>query len=150
MDFMNEQQDLKLQSKFAKANDLPDGKYSGKISFAGFVEVTIKATNEKKNTFQIKVVIGGVETQITYWLATDADLRRLLTSLGRIGFAVEEWGPNFNKPYQTQIEKAAETLINHVLSFHKRTTPNGYPAIGLDELTESYKGLQAELDDLPF
>lgn len=149
MDFMNEQQNLKL-TKFALANNLTDGKYSGKISFAGFVEVTIKATNEKKNTFQIKVIIAGVETQITYWLATDADFRRLLTSLGRIGFAVEEWGPNFNKPYQIQIEKAAETLINHVLSFHKKTTPNGYPAIGLDELTELNKEVEAELDDLPF
>ena len=150
MDFMNVQQDLKSETRFAKVNDLPDGKYSGKISFAGFVEVVIKATQEKKNTFQIKVMLAGVETQITYWLATDADFRRLLTSLGRIGFDVENWGPNFNKPYQIQIEKAAETLINHVLSFHKRTTPNGYPAIGLDELTESNKELQAELDDLPF
>ena len=135
MDFMNVQQDLKSETRFAKVNDLPDGKYSGKISFAGFVKVVIKATQEEKNTFQIKVMLAGVETQITYWLATDADFRRLLTSWGRIGF---------------DVEKAAETLINHILSFHKRTTPNGYPAIGLDELTESNKELQAELDDLPF
>lgn len=52
MDFMNTQQDLKSESKFAKVNDLPDGKYSGKISFAGFVEVTIKATQEKNKPFK--------------------------------------------------------------------------------------------------
>lgn len=150
MDFMNEQQDLKSKSKFAKANDLADGKYSGKISFAGFVEITVKETGEKKQTYQIKVMLAGVETQITYWLKTDADLRRLLTSLGRIGFDVEAWGPKFNKPYQHELIKAGETLTNHILSFHKSTTSNGYPAIGLDELSESNAELQAELDDLPF
>ena len=126
MDFMNVQQDLKSETRFAKVNDLPDGKYSGKISFAGFVKVVIKATQEEKNTFQIKVMLAGVETQITYWLATDADFRRLLTSLGRIGFDVENWGPAFKKPYQTQIEKAAETLINHILSFQNHLESSGF------------------------
>lgn len=150
MDFMNEQQDLKSKSKYARANDLADGKYSGKISFAGFVEITVKETGEKKKTYQIKVMLSGVETQITYWLKTEADLRRLLTSLGRIGFDVETWGPKFNKPYENELIKAGETLTNHILSFHKSTTSNGYPAIGLDELSESNAELQAELDELPF
>jgi len=150
MDFMNEQQDLKPKSKYAKAVDLADGKYSGKISFAGFVKVTIKETGEEKQTYQIKVMLAGVETQITYWLKTDADFRRLLTSLGRIGFDVEAWGPKFNKPYENELIKAGETLTNHILSFHKSTTSNRYPSIGLDELSESNADLQAELDQLPF
>jgi hypothetical protein len=150
MDFMNVQQDLKSESRFANANDLADGKYSGKISFAGFVEVTVKATQEKKQTYQIKVMLEKVETQITYWLKTDADFRRLLTSLGRIGFDVETWGPKFDKPYENELIKAGETLTNHILSFNKSTTSNGYPSIGLDELSESNADLQAELDQLPF
>jgi len=150
MDFMHVQQDLKSESRFAKANDLADGKYSGKISFAGFVEITVKATQEKKQTYQIKVMLEKVETQITYWLKTDADFRRLLTSLGRIGFDVETWGPKFDKPYENELKKAGETLINHILSFNKSTTSNGYPVVGLDELSESNADLQAELDELPF
>jgi hypothetical protein len=149
MDFMNEQQDLKPKSKYAKAIDLADGKYSGKISFAGFVIIK-KDTPEEKKTYQIKVMLAGVETQITYWLKTDADFRRLLTSLGRIGFDVEAWGPKFNKPYENELIKAGETLTNHILSFHKSTTSNGYPSIGLDELSESNADIQAELDQLPF
>lgn len=138
-----------------KVETLPDGDYVGRI-----VKCTLKRKVETKNgptdIFEILVEIDSKQYTMTYWLNSDGNMKRCLTSLKRIKFPVDQWGPDFSRPYPDELYKAGAEMQNKMLSFTRGTSAGGYPTIGLTELSDftviatNASATASTDDDLPF
>lgn len=144
---LDNQVDLK-SDKLPKVESLPDGNYSGWITSAGIKKLEL--TEGPRTIFEIVLKVNGTPHQLTYWLTSDGNMRRCLTSMKRIGFDVMQWGPNYGRPYTQELSTAGEQMIGCTLHF-KKGTSGDYATIGLESLDESTKGQEPVSDaDLPF
>lgn len=144
------QVDLNSNFKSTKATDLVDGTYLGLVKKAWIKEVNSPVTaSGKQKIFEIDLLVEGESVQISYWLKSDANFKRCLINLQKIGFDVPSWGPNFDRPYLSEMAKAGLKMIGKTLSFRKDT--NGeYKNIVLMALSADSIQPAASEDELPF
>lgn len=131
---LNKQIDLKSNFEDNKAENLPEGEYSGLIRKAQVKKIDTQ--NGPATLFEILLEIESKQFVITYWLTSDGNVRRCLSGLKRLGFDADQWGPDFSRPYPDELRKAGEQMVGRLLSFSRKTSNNGYPTIGLDELSD--------------
>jgi hypothetical protein len=144
------QVDLNSNFRSTKASDLEDGTYLGRVENAWIKEVSSPVTpSGKQKVFEINLVVNGKSVQISYWLASDANMKRCLINLQKIGFDVPQWGPMFDRPYLVEMDKAGLAMRGKTLSF-RRDTNGQYKNITLMALSADSIQPAASEDDLPF
>lgn len=146
----DKQVDLDSNFKSTKATDLADGTYLGIIKKAWIKEVkSFETSSGKQKIFQIDLLVEGESVEISYWLKSDANFKRCLINLQKLGFDVPQWGPVFNRPYLSEMDKAGLEMRGKTLSFRKDT--NGeYKNIVLMALSADSIQSAASEDELPF
>lgn len=146
----DKQVDLDSNFKSTKATDLADGTYLGIIKKAWIKEVkSFETPTGKQKIFEINLVVEEKSVQISYWLKSDANFKRCLINLQKLGFDVPQWGPVFNRPYLSEMDKAGLEMRGKTLSFRKDT--NGeYKNIVLMALSADSIQSAASEDELPF
>ena len=144
------QVDLNSNFRSTKATDLEDGTYLGRVQNAWIKEVNSPVTpTGKQKIFEINLVVEEKSVQISYWLKSDANFKRCLINLQKLGFDVPQWGPVFNRPYLSEMDKAGLEMRGKTLSFRKDT--NGeYKNIVLMALSADSIQPAASEDELPF
>ena len=144
------QVDLNSNFRSTKATDLADGTYLGRVKHAYIQEVNSPVTaTGKQKIFKINLVVEEESVQISYWLKSDANFKRCLINLQKLGFDVPQWGPMFNRPYLAEMDKAGLEMRGKTLSFRKDT--NGeYKNIVLMSLSADSIQPAASMDELPF
>jgi|688.fasta_scaffold32911_12 hypothetical protein len=144
------QVDLNSNFRSTKASDLEDGTYLGRVENAWIKEVSSPVTpSGKQKVFEINLVVDGRSVQISYWLASDANMKRCLINLQKIGFDVPQWGPMFDRPYLVEMDKAGLAMRGKTLSF-RRDTNGQYKNVTLMALSADSIPSQPSEDDLPF
>jgi hypothetical protein len=144
------QVDLNSNFRSTKASDLEDGTYLGRVENAWIKEVSSPVTpSGKQKVFEINLVVNGKSVQISYWLASDANMKRCLINLQKIGFDVPQWGPMFDRPYLVEMDKAGLAMRGKTLSF-RRDTNGQYKNVTLMALSADSIPSQPSEDDLPF
>jgi hypothetical protein len=144
------QVDLNSNFRSTKASDLEDGTYLGRVENAWIKEVSSPVTpSGKQKVFEINLVVNGKSVQISYWLASDANMKRCLINLQKIGFDVPQWGPMFDRPYLVEMDKAGLAMRGKTLSF-RRDTNGQYKNITLMALSADSIPSQPSEDELPF
>jgi hypothetical protein len=144
------QVDLDSNFRSTKASDLEDGTYLGRVENAWIKEVSSPVTpSGKQKVFEINLVVNGKSVQISYWLASDANMKRCLINLQKIGFDVPQWGPMFDRPYLVEMDKAGLAMRGKTLSF-RRDTNGQYKNITLMALSADSIPSQPSEDELPF
>lgn len=132
---LDKQIDLKSNFTDNKAESLPEGEYSGLIRKAQVKKIDTQ--NGPATLFEILLEIESKQYVITYWLTSDGNVKRCLSGLKRLGFDCDQWGPDFSRPYPDELRKAGEQMVGKILSFSRKTSNNGYPTIGLDEISDN-------------
>lgn len=152
---LDKQIDLKGNFSDTKVESLPEGEYCGAVKKAQVKKIDTK--NGPATLFEILVEIESKQYVITYWLTSDGNVKRCLSGLKRLGFDADQWGPDFSRPYPDELRKAGEQMINKLLTFTRKTTNNGFPTIGLEELSDhavmapgTNAGAFIDHEELPF
>ena len=144
------QVDLDSNFKSTKATDLADGTYLGLVKKAWIKEVkSLETASGKQKIFELDLIVEGESVQISYWLKSDANFKRCLLNLQKIGFDVPSWGPNFDRPYLSEMAKAGLKMSGKTLSFRKDTNGD-YKNIVLMALSAESIQPAASEDELPF
>lgn len=152
----------------ARVEELPEGQHAGLVTKTQVK--TIETKNGPATLFEVELLVIPFDNQfleqrktedknylvgakkhiLTYWLTSEANLKRCLTSLKRIGFDCDSWGPNFGRPYTDELEDAGKKMTGCLLSFKRGSSNQGYATIGLEGLDESEKPAPVSDADLPF
>jgi|688.fasta_scaffold12540_21 hypothetical protein len=132
----------------ARVEELPEGQHAGLVTKTQVK--TIETKNGPATLFELVLKVSDQLYSLTYWLTSEANLKRCLTSLKRIGFDCDSWGPNFGRPYTDELEDAGKKMTGCLLSFKRGSSNQGYATIGLEGLDESEKPAPVSDADLPF
>jgi hypothetical protein len=95
----------------ARVEELPEGQHAGLVTKTQVK--TIETKNGPATLFELVLKVSDQLYSLTYWLTSEANLKRCLTSLKRIGFDCDSWGPNFGRSSKFQKRFKQSGLCNN-------------------------------------